>query len=396
MSVKISHRVNQVKPAATIVVAAKARELAATGRDIISLSFGEPDFDTPDHIKRAAIEAINAGKTKYTPVDGTVELKQAIVDKFSRENDLQFESDQVIVSNGAKQSIFNLLLAVLNEGDEVIIPAPYWVSYPDMVKLAGGQPLILNTGVESDFKMTARQLQSSLTDKTRILLINSPSNPTGKVYTDEDYRAIADVLVDHPKVLVVCDDIYEHIYWADQPFRTLLNCCPELANRTVVINGVSKAYAMTGWRIGYAAGPREVIGAMKKVQSQSTSGASSISQAAATAALSGSQQCVEDMRNEFKLRYEYLLEALNGIEGVQCPPCDGAFYAFPSFDGVIEKLDEVRDDVELASWLLENAGVAMVPGTAFGAPGRLRLSFATSMENLESCIARISRAVSGL
>jgi len=239
-------------------------------------------------------------------------------------------------------------------------------------------------------------LQNSLTENTRVLILNSPSNPTGKVYSEQDYRAIAGVLIDHPKVQVVCDDIYEHIYWGSKPFGTLLNSCPELANRTVIINGVSKAYAMTGWRIGYAAGPAVIIGAMKKIQGQSTSGASSISQAAATAALSGSQQSVEDMRDEFKLRYGYLQEALNEIDGVQCPPCDGAFYAFPSFEGVIEKLDGIRDDVELASWLLENAGVAMVPGTAFGAPGRLRLSFATSMENLESSVARISRAVNGL
>ncbi|MFT5139628.1 MAG: aspartate aminotransferase [Rhodothermales bacterium] len=394
VSVKISHRVSQVKPAATIVVAAKARELRAAGRDIISLGFGEPDFDTPEHIKQAAIAAINAGQTKYTPVDGTNELKAAIIEKFERENALSFQGNQVIVSNGAKQSIFNLMLAVLNDEDEVIIPAPYWVSYPDMVKLAGGQPMILNTGIESDFKISARQLQNSLTDNTRMLLINSPSNPTGKVYSAEDYRAIADVLVDHPKVLVVCDDIYEHIYWGEKPFKTLLNCCPELGDRTVVVNGVSKAYAMTGWRIGYAAGPAEIIGAMKKVQSQSTSGACSISQAAAAAALSGPQQCVEDMRLEFKRRYEYLLGALNEIEGVECPECDGAFYAFPSFNETIERMPNVRDDIELASWLLENAEVALVPGTAFGAPGHLRLSFATSMEHLETVVARISKALS--
>ncbi len=394
MSVKISHRVSQVKPAATIVVSARARELRATGRDIISLGFGEPDFDTPAHIKDAANQAIAEGKTKYTPVDGTNELKAAIIQKFEKENALAYGPGQIIVSNGAKQSLFNLMLAVLNDGDEAIIPAPYWVSYPDMVKLAGGQPLILNTAVESDFKITAKQLQNSLTDNTRFLLINSPSNPTGKVYTAGDFRAIAEVLVDHPKVLIVCDDIYEHIYWADQPFQTLLNCCPELYDRTVVVNGVSKAYAMTGWRIGYAAGPEELIGAMKKVQSQSTSGACSISQAAATAALTGPQQCVEDMCQEFKLRYEYLVSALNNIDGVECPECDGAFYAFPSFDDVIERMEDIRDDIELASWLLENAGVAMVPGTAFGAPGRLRLSFATSMENLEACVARITRALS--
>jgi aspartate aminotransferase len=396
VSIKISHRVSQVKPSATLAVGAKAAELRATGRDIISLGFGEPDFDTPDHIKEAAIQAIHDGKTKYTPVDGTVELKQAIVGKLKSDNALEFDASQIIVSSGAKQSLFNLMLAILNEDDEAIIPAPYWVSYPDMVKLAGGQPMILNAGAESDFKITARQLQNSLTENTRLLLINSPSNPTGKVYSAEDYRAIAEVLVDHPKVIICCDDIYEHIYWAEEPFHTLLNICPELADRTVVVNGVSKAYAMTGWRIGYAAGPTELITAMKKIQGQSTSGACSISQAAATAALSGPQQCVEDMRKAFKRRYEYLIVALNNLEGVECPECDGAFYAFPSFESVIERLPDIRDDVELASWFLENAGVGMVPGTAFGAPGRLRLSFATSMENLETCIARIDRALSSL
>jgi aspartate aminotransferase len=393
VSVKISHRVSQLKPAATIAVSAKAAELRATGRDIISLGFGEPDFDTPDHIKQAAIRAIEAGQTKYPPVDGTVELKQAIVNKLKNENNLEFEPGQIIVSNGAKQSLVNLMLSVLNDDDEAIIPAPYWVSYPDMVKLAGGQPMILTTGDESDFKITARQLENSLTENTTLLLINSPSNPTGKVYSESEYRALAEVLLEHPKVTIVCDDIYEHIYWADEPFHSLLNCCPELADRTVVVNGVSKAYAMTGWRIGYAAGPAELIQAMKKVQSQTTSGACSISQAAATEALNGPQDCVRQMRDEFKRRYEYLVEALNGIPGVECPECDGAFYAFPSFEAVIERLPDIRDDVELASWLLEHAGVGMVPGTAFGAPGRLRLSFATSMENLESCIARISRAL---
>jgi aspartate aminotransferase len=394
--VKISNRVAQVKPAATIQVAMKARALIASGRDIISLGFGEPDFDTPEHIKQAAIAAINAGQTKYPPVDGTNALKAAIVQKFANENSLSYEANQVIVSNGAKQSIFNLMLAVLNEEDEVIIPAPYWVSYPDMVKLTGGQPMILNTSSESDYKITAKQLQNSLTPNTRMLLINSPSNPTGKVYSAEDYRELAEVLIEHPKVLVVCDDIYEHIYWGDTPFQSMLNSCPELADRIVIVNGVSKAYAMTGWRIGYAAGPAEIIAAMKKVQSQSTSGACSISQAAAHAALSGSQQCVEDMRLEFKRRYEYLLTALNEIDGIECPECDGAFYAFPSFEGVIERLDDVRDDIELASWLMEHAEVALVPGTAFGAPGHLRLSFATSMENLEAVIARIKGALSSI
>jgi aspartate aminotransferase len=267
VSLKISNRVAQIKPAATIQVSAKAAELRAQGREIISLGFGEPDFDTPDHIKQAAIQAIADGKTKYPPIAGTPALKDAIVTKLRRDNALEFSPDQVIVSNGAKQSLFNLMLALLNEGDEVIIPAPYWVSYPDMVKLAGGLPVMLNAGEETDFRITARQLHNSLNDNTRLLILNSPSNPTGKVYTSKEYRQLAEVLLEHPKVTIACDDIYEHIYWAAEPFRTLLNDCPELADRTVIINGVSKAYAMTGWRIGYAAGPIELTRAMAKVQS---------------------------------------------------------------------------------------------------------------------------------
>jgi aspartate aminotransferase len=375
------------------MVSMKAAELKAQGRDIISLGFGEPDFDTPEHIKQAAIDAIWAGKTKYPPVDGTVELKNAIVQKLRNENQLEYETGQIIVSNGAKQSLFNLLVSLLNPDDEVILPAPYWVSYPDMIKLAEGQPVILNATEETGYKITPKQLESSITDQTRLLIINSPSNPTGKVYSADEYRALADVLIEHPKVMIVCDDIYEHIYWGEQPFHTLLNVCPELAERTVIINGVSKAYAMTGWRIGYAAGPEEMITAMRKVQGQSTSGACSISQAAATTALEGPQDCIREMRTEYKRRYEYLLNALNEIDGIECEDCDGAFYAFPSFKAIIDRMPDIRDDVELAAWMLENAGVGMVPGTAFGAPGHLRLSYATSMENLQSCVKRIKRAI---
>jgi len=393
VSFKISNRVMQIKPAATIMVSMKAIELRAQGRDIISLGFGEPDFDTPDHIKQAAIDAIWEGKTKYPPVDGTKELKSAIAKKLKTENQLDFETGQIIVSNGAKQSLSNLLISLLNPGDEVILPAPYWVSYPDMIKLAEGQPVILNATAESDFKITAKQLEASITDQTRLLIINSPSNPTGKVYSETEYRKLAEVLMEYPKVMIVCDDIYEHIYWGKKPYRTLLNVCPELSERIVIINGVSKAYAMTGWRIGYAAGPQELVKAMLKVQSQSTSGACSISQAAATAALDGPQDCIAQMRDEYKRRYEYLLDALNAIDGVECENCDGAFYAFPSFKTIIDRIPDIRDDIELAAWMLENAGVAMVPGTAFGAPGYLRLSFATSMENLQSCVERIKRAL---
>jgi aspartate aminotransferase len=371
----------------------QAMALQAQGKDIVSLGFGEPDFDTPPHIRQAAIAAIEAGATRYTAVDGTPELKSAIIAKLQRENGLDFETDQVIVSNGAKQSLFNLMLAVLNRGDEVIVPAPYWVSYPDMVKLAEGLPAILAASPENDYKITARELQNTLNDNTRMLILNSPSNPTGKVYSEREYAAMGAVLVDHPKVFVACDDIYEHIYWGEGPYRTFLNACPELANRTLLVNGVSKGYAMTGWRIGYLAGPTDLVAAMCKVQGQSTSCPGSVSQAAATAALNGPQDCVEEMRQAFRKRYEYVHAALNAIEGVECPTCDGAFYAFPSFQGFIDRVNGIRDDVDLAAWLLEHAGVSTVPGTAFGAPGHLRLSYAASMDYLEDAIARIKTAV---
>jgi aspartate aminotransferase len=390
---RISQKVDQIKPSATILVSMKAMELKAQGRDIISLGFGEPDFDTPGHICDAAIAAIRAGHTRYTQVDGTPELKSAIIGKLRRENELDFEPEQIIVSNGAKQSLYNLMVALLNRDDEVIVPAPYWVSYPDMVKLADGQPAILAASPENHFKITARELQNTVNENTRMLILNSPSNPTGKVYSEQEYRELGEVLQEHPKVFIACDDIYEHIYWGDGPFRTLLNACPELANRTVVINGVSKGYAMTGWRIGYLAGPADVVAAMRKVQGQSTSCPGSVSQAAATAALNGPQDCVETMRQAFRERYGYVHGALNDIPGVQCPDCEGAFYAFPSFHEFIERMDEIRDDVELAAWLLEHASVSTVPGSAFGAPGHLRVSYAASLAHLQEAIGRIRNAM---
>ena len=390
---RISIKVDQIRPSATIAVSAKALDLKAQGRDIVSLAAGEPDFDTPEHIRQAAIAAIHAGKTRYTQVDGTPELKAAIIHKFRVQNELEFSADQVIASNGAKQSLYNLMVAVLNSGDEVIVPAPYWVSYPDMVKLADARPAILAATAENDYKITARELQNTLNENTRMLILNSPSNPTGKVYTEEEYRALGDVLIEHPKVFIACDDIYEHIYWGSKPYRTFLNVCPELADRTLVINGVSKGYAMTGWRIGYVAGPADLVGAMRKIQGQSTSCPGSISQAAAVAALTGPQECLEEMRLAYAERYQYMLEALNGIPGVTCPECDGAFYAFPSFQGCIDTMDDIRDDVELAGWLLEAAEVATVPGSAFGAPGHLRLSFASSMEELRDAVSRIKNAI---
>ena len=371
----------------------KSMELKAQGKDIVSLGFGEPDFDTPEHIREAAIQAIRDGKTRYTQVDGTPELKAAIIGKFHRENGLTFEANQILVSNGAKQSLYNLLVAILNRGDEVIVPAPYWVSYPDMVKLADAEPAILVGSPEHDYKITAKQLRNTLNKNTRLIILNSPSNPTGKVYTEEEYRELGDVLIEHPKIFIACDDIYEHIYWGSSDYRTFLNACPELADRTVVVNGVSKAYAMTGWRIGYLAGPEDLVRAMRKVQGQSTSCASSVSQAAAVAALNGPQDCVEQMRVQFKQRYDYIHAALNEIPGVDCPGCDGAFYAFPSFQGFIDSRPDIDDDVQLASWMLETAGVSTVPGSAFGAPGHLRLSYAASMDYLENAIDRIRRAM---
>ncbi|MBT8060525.1 MAG: pyridoxal phosphate-dependent aminotransferase [Gammaproteobacteria bacterium] len=390
---RISRKVEQIRPSATIAVSMKAMELRAAGKDIVSLSAGEPDFDTPKHVREAAAAAIEAGQTRYTAVDGTPELKAAIVAKLHRDNELDFEPEQVIVGNGAKQCLYNLMVALLNPGDEVIVPAPYWVSYPDMVKLADAQPAILAGSPENDYKITARELQNSLNENTRMLILNSPSNPTGKVYSEEEYRELGDVLEEHPKVLIACDDIYEHIYWGPGDFRTFLNACPEMADRTVVVNGVSKGYAMTGWRIGYLAGPADLVKAMRKVQGQSTSCAGSVSQAAAVAALNGPQDCVEEMRVAFRERHEFMLDALNELPGVDCPACDGAFYAFPSFQAVIDRMGNIKDDVELATWLLEQAGVATVPGTAFGAPGHLRLSFASSLEDLAEAIERIRTAL---
>jgi aspartate aminotransferase len=371
-------------------------ELKAQGRDIVSLGFGEPDFDTPEHIRQAAIQAIHDGKTRYTQVDGTPELKDAIIEKFRRDNELEFTRSQILVSNGAKQSLFNMLVALLNRSDEVVVPAPYWVSYPDMVKLADASPAILTATADHDYKITARELQNSLNENSRLIILNSPSNPTGKVYSEQEYRELGEVLTEFPKVFIACDDIYEHIYWGEGEFRTFLNACPHLADRTVVVNGVSKAYAMTGWRIGYLAGPEDLVAAMRKVQGQSTSCASSVSQAAAVAALNGPQDCIAEMRQQYKRRYEYIHQALNEIPGVTCPGCDGAFYAFPSFQGVIDSREDIRDDTELATWLLESAGVSTVPGSAFGAPGHLRLSFAASMDYLEDAIGRITNAVNTL
>jgi len=390
LDIKLSQRVQRVKPSPTLAVDARAKALRAAGEDIINLGAGEPDFDTPDHIKAAAVQAIADGQTKYPPVDGTAELKQAIVSKFKRDNALEYSLEQILVSSGGKQSFYNLAQAMLDEGDEVIIPAPYWVSYPDMVLLADAKPVIVSAGIEQNFKLQAEQLEAAITDKTRLLVLNSPSNPTGVSYRRAELEALAEVLLRHPQVLIATDDMYEHILWTDEPFCNIVNVCPELHDRTIVLNGVSKAYSMTGWRIGYAAGPAALIKAMKKVQSQSTSGACSIAQAAATAALDGQQQCVVDMTHAFKQRHDWLVTALNELPGITCLPSDGTFYAFPDMREAMKKLD-CKDDIEFTAKLLNEAKVALVPGSAFGAPGHMRLSYATSMEMLESAVSRISQ-----
>ena len=393
--ISLSHRVQRIKPSPTLAVTARAAELRAAGKDIIGLGAGEPDFDTPDHIKQAAIRAIQRGDTRYTAVDGTAALKNAIINKFRRDNGLDYQPDQVLVSCGGKQSFYNLVQALLNPGDEVIIPAPYWVSYPDMVRLADGEPVIIKAGLEQRFKISPEQLQAAITPKTRLVVINSPSNPTGVAYSRDELRALAEVLLQHPQVLVATDDMYEHILWSDEPFSNILNVCEELYPRAIVLNGVSKAYAMTGWRIGYAGGPKQLIQAMKKVQSQSTSNPASISQAAAQEALDGDQSCIAPMLKAFKARHDFVVQALNGIPGVRCTQADGTFYTFPDVSAVIKRLDGVNDDVELAEYLLREAGVALVPGSAFGAPGYVRLSFATSMELLEEALRRLKRVLAG-
>jgi len=387
----LSSRVQRIKPSPTIAVTQRAAELKRAGKDVIGLGAGEPDFDTPAHIKEAAIEAIRDGFTKYTAVDGTVELKQAIINKFKRDNNLDFTPDQVLVSVGGKQSFFNLTQAVLQSGDEAIVPAPYWVSYPDMALLADAKPVTVMAGIEQDFKITPAQLERALNKNTRLLIINSPSNPTGVIYTRDDLVTLGEVLRRYPDVVIATDDIYEHIRWTSEPFCNIANACPDLLDRTVVVNGVSKAYAMTGWRIGYAAGPKPVIAAMRKIQSQSTSNPTSISQVAATAALNGSQECLGPMVAAFKERHDRVVARLNQINGVSCLRSHGAFYAFADVREAMANLPEVKNDIDMAEYILQDAGVALVPGSAFGAEGYLRLSFATSMGVLDDALDRMER-----
>ena len=391
MDLQLSERVQSIKPSPTLAVTNRAAELRAAGQDIIGLGAGEPDFDTPEHIKEAAIKAIQNGNTKYTAVDGTPALKTAIINKLKNDNGLNYEANQILVSCGGKQSFFNLSLALLNPGDEVVIPAPYWVSYPDMVKIAEGVPVVIETNADSRFKITAAQLDEAMTSKTRLVVLNSPSNPSGMAYTKAELEALGEVLRKYPNAIVATDDMYEHILWTDESFNNILTVNPDLYERTIVLNGVSKAYSMTGWRIGYAAGPQKLIGAMKKIQSQSTSNPTSISQAAAQAALEADQTCVSDMVKVFKQRHDYVVGALNEIDGIECLHGDGTFYVFPDFSGAQQKLG-CETDTELAEKLLE-AGVALVPGSAFGTPGHMRISFATSDENLQKAIERLKKAL---
>ena len=372
---------------------ARAGELRASGRDIIALSAGEPDFGTPTHIGEAAWEAIRGGHTKYTAVDGSRALKEAIVRKFQRDNGLTFELNQILVSSGGKQSCYNACQVLLEAGDEVIIPAPYWVSFPDMVRLADAEPVIVPTDATAGFRVTPEQLAAAVTHRTRALIINSPCNPTGSAYARADWEALGAVLSGHPRVVIITDDMYEHIYWGSEPFCSFLTACPEFADRTITVNGVSKCYAMTGWRVGYAAGPEAVIKAMTAIQSQSTTNACTVSQAAAKAALDGDQSAVAQMCAAFKERHDYVIGRLNELPGFACRPCEGTFYAFPEIAKAIQSAN-AADDVAFCERLLEEQNVALVPGTAFGAPGHLRLSFAASRETLEAALNRISDFIS--
>ena len=384
----ISNNLKRIKPSPTIAVTTKAREMRASGRDVIGLGAGEPDFDTPDNIKEAAIEAIKNGETKYTAVDGTPDLKKAIVEKFKRENNLNYTTDQITVGTGGKQVIYNTFMATLNKGDEVIIPAPFWVSYPDMVLLAGGTPKIIKCEEKDGFKLSAKKLEKAISKKTKWLILNSPSNPTGAGYTKKEIEDLSKVLLKHKKIFILSDDIYEHIRYEGFNFFTIAQIS-KLKERTLTMNGVSKSYAMTGWRIGYAAGPKEIINAIRKIQSQSTSNPSSISQAAAVEALNGQQDFIKERAEAFKERRDFVVRSLNNIEGISCLTPNGAFYVFPSYKELLNKKTKLKTDTEFVQKLLEKSMVAVVQGSAFGLDGYFRISYATSMENLEKAMKRI-------
>ena len=389
----ISDSLKKIKPSPTIAVTQKARELKAAGKDVIGLGAGEPDFDTPDNIKQAAIKAINDGDTKYTAVDGTSALKKAIVEKFKKENNLDYTTDQITVGAGGKHVIYNAMMATLNSGDEVIIPAPYWVSYPDIVLLAGGKPVIMECGEKQGFKINPSDLENFITPKTKWIILNSPSNPTGACYSEKDIKAIAAVLEKHKHIYILSDDIYEHVTYEGFKFFTIAQI-ESLKDRVLTMNGVSKAYSMTGWRIGYAAGPKDIVKAIAKIQSQSTTNPSSISQAASVEALSGTQDFIKKRADSFQERRDFVVKALNDIDGINCLNPDGAFYVFPSCKELMGKKDssgkEIKSDTDFVQSLLENSGVAVVQGSAFGLEGFFRISYATSMENLKKALEKIS------
>jgi len=388
----VSERMTRVMPSATSAVLNLAAKLRDEGKDIISLGAGEPDFDTPIHIKEAAIKAVHDGYTKYTAIDGSADLKDAIQGKFNRDNNVNYSHEEILVSSGAKQTLFNLCMGLLSKGDEAIIPSPYWVSYPDMVRVADAKPVIIETQIENNFKITPHQLQMSINKNTRLLFLNSPSNPTGSCYTQKELIGLAEILIKYPNIIIAADDIYEKIYWGKSEFYSLVTAAPDLKKQIITINGVSKCYAMTGWRIGYAGGPKPIINAMKTIQSQSTSNPCSISQIAAIAALSGDQSCVKYMNVAYKERNNFLSDNLNNISGFECRKGEGAFYAFPKVSDAISN-SGLKNDIELVDLILNKAGVVMVPGTPFGAPGYVRLSFACSMEELKDAIQRLKEVL---
>ena len=394
MPVEIAARVSRVKPSPTVALTGRVARLKAEGKDIVGLGVGEPDFDTPAHIAEAGIAAIKDGFTRYTAVEGVPELKDAIIAKFKRDNGIVYARPQILVSTGAKQTIYNLFMAVIDPGDEVVIPAPYWVSYPDMALLAEGVPVMPYAGPELGYKITPEQLDRAITPRTRVFMLNSPSNPTGAAYTRAELEALGAVLGKHPRVIVATDDMYEHIYWGREPFCSFLTACPHLYDRTVTINGVSKSYAMTGWRIGYCGGPVEIVTAMSTIQSQSTSNPVSISQRAATVAIAGDQSCIGEMNRHFKARHDFFNAGLNALPGFKVLPAAGTFYAWCDISDAMHRLGQV-DDHAFAEFLLDKAGVAGVPGSGFGAPGHIRFSFAVSMPTLEKALDRIGTALRG-
>jgi aspartate aminotransferase len=388
LAIRLARRLQRIQPSATVSITARAGRLKEAGRDMIVLSVGEPDFPTPEHIKAAAREALARNDTKYTAVDGSRALKEAVVTKFQRDNGLRYTPEQVLISSGAKQSCYNACLALLDPGDEAIVPGPYWVSYPDMVRLADAEAIIVESTASRGFKIDAAQLEAALTPRTRLVILNSPCNPTGAVYTRAELAALGAVLRRHPDVVILSDEIYEHICWADSPFASFAAVCPDLYDRTITVNGMSKGYAMSGWRLGYAAGPVSVIKAMTSLQSQSTTNASTISQAAACAALLGDQQCVRDMCAEFRRRHDLFYAGIRELPGFSCVPASGTFYLFPNVEDAMRRKGAATD-IAFCEQILDATGVALVPGTAFGAPGHLRFSFAASVETLTSALARL-------